>query len=211
MLALIDQSGTTWAHALDLAAGCADAWVRAALGRPVVRDSLFLLAAALPSVIAETAMAFSLIPPQSWRVALQGAFWFLMLLLNGPMFFGILFAFAWAFRNAWKQWFNTIHGREHTVVRPPSDSAWMRFFNVIMSDGRSSLYEPSRRQSLALMAVILIAAAGAHFAWPGNTSSSHWGLIRIWMTYWMLKQARVFLMALGALTIRADHRSPRIR
>src|SRR5476649_2357975 len=71
MLALIDDAGSTWKHTLDLAIGCADAWLRAAthLDSPNNRLAAFLGAVSvrLGSAIG---IHFGLIPPAPLQNAL---------------------------------------------------------------------------------------------------------------------------------------------
>jgi hypothetical protein len=178
MLALIDDAGSTWPHAFDLAAGCIDAWFRAAARSIYAGDGIAaILGAALVRVVTETAISFSLVPPEPVRVALYRAFWFLAIFLHGIIVVTFIVGFATSLRRAWRQWFDLIHERPTIAGSLP----------------RAAIADPSSRQVLALWAVILIAAVGADFT-RGQTANAVFGLPQIpFVTYFMLSFVRVFL------------------
>src|SRR5437764_6746210 len=84
VFALIEDSGSTWAHTIDLAFGCANEWLRAALRLPYFWGWLRFVDARWLFVLADLVRGkwLSLTPPTPMQVALQGAFWILVLFLN---------------------------------------------------------------------------------------------------------------------------------
>jgi len=134
MLALIEDSGSSWAHVFDLAAGCADEWFRV-----LPRSSQFEDNIAMPFlvlVLTETARWFTWTPPTNVQVALQWAF--LILALNIiPLVFTIL-VFYVLFRLAW--W---LSGRRFPPVAQ-----------------QSTRWTPSHRQLRAFKVLIMIFAVG---------------------------------------------------
>jgi len=190
MLALIEDSGSTWMHALDLAAGCTEEWLGALLRSRKLRDYASssaagwgaLLGAFMVRGVTSTAMRFSLIPPQPVRVVLQDAFWILVLF---PIV-GLLYLVFLNLKMNCKRWLRLRRtGQPMDPLQP---------LNVDRT--------PSPRQVWEFGALILILAAGADFtridylkfAFPIYTVPM--------LAYFMLKHVRGSLLILRVLASR---------
>ena len=207
MLALIDDSGSTWKHTLDLAIGCADAWFPAATRHffaPInwIASLLGFAAVRLGSAIA---IHFGLIPPAPLQNALQGAFALIVLFLFGSMFLLPVLAFAMAFRKAWNQWFGMIRGHMPEPIDPQIATARVK----AMTD-----LGPTRRQIHMLVTVTILIAIGADISTHDQTVSS---LLRLpadfipipvvpWFTYWLIAYFRMCLLSLRMLRQLASER-----
>jgi hypothetical protein len=199
MLALIDDAGSTWKHALDLAVGCVDAWLRA----PTRFDSTsYWIAAFLGAVSVRVgsvvAIYLGLIPPAPLQKALQGAFALLALFGIGLMFLLGFLAFAVAFRRAWRQWFEMTRGHLPEPIDPRIATARIK---------TNADLGPTRRQVRMLAAVTILIAIGADISTPDRKVSEFLRLSRDFvlpplvpmLTFWLLGPIRMCVSLLPAL------------
>jgi len=183
MLALIEDSGSSWAHVFDLAAGCADEWFRALLRS---EDFLAMLGAVLVRVLTETAK-FSWTPPAYVSAALQWAFLILALIILLVFTFVGLFLL---FRLAWRQRFSLLRGGRLEPVQ------------------QSIGWTPSPRLVRAFKVSIMIFAVGAGLTPPRLYTSLHlpdylsFRQVVMMMTFFTLKCVPLSLVMIHFLTSR---------
>lgn len=188
MLALIDDTGSTWRHALDLTIGCADAWLRTILHLAFFRN---WLGALLVPVVSEMARYFSLVLPDPVRIAFAEEFGLLALFLFGSTFFTFAVAMTVLFRRACIRWFDVILARPTTVLTPAPES--------VRPDPSAPL-----GQVRMFTVVILILATGASLTKSDliDIYGIHFSRTMVfWMTFAMLQQINLCVYSLRSARI----------